>query len=1002
MVQSRVFRALLFLSIFALAIPLFAQQTGAIHGKVEASDGSLLPGVTVEASSNVLPQPRVTTTDSAGEYRLPALIPGNYTITFTLSGMSVVTRKTTVILGQDLAIDAKLGVAAVSENITVTAEQTLVNKESTALQEGLSQQQIQQLPVAQNYGDLQKLIPGVMYSQDTFRGPSAGSNGQDNVYLFDGANVTMPLYGILTAEPATHDIASVNIIKGGAKAVDFFRAGGFQIDSVSKSGTNKISGEVQYQFLRPNMVAGSRSGTQALQFRQDNSWTTANVGGPIIPDRVFFYGSFYRPNAKLGNQSNVYGALPDYNDTRNEEFGKVTITPTQSWLINGTYRNSHHTQSGSFGATGSPTTGSSSTSNLKIGTFEGSDIINNHSYATFKFTDFRNPGFGGSDFGTGITPSLTVGTQLDINNLDKMGLLTVPTVISTNPGQTAFVTPYINKYGYPKNGVATGGGTVGYGTFTQNDDSFYRKSGQVGYNMTIGSAVTHDLHIAYLRHNDAEDLFRVSNGWGSISIPGGSVNCTAAICGTAQPIYFQAVFNAQSINVPGVPSKLHSEFKSQSFEINDTINMRNWSFNIGILDSNDSLYGQGLKPADNLAGWVSSPGTKYKMYEFPFKDMIQPRLGTTWAYNGTDTVYASFARYNPEANSDARAASWDRNFITRTVTANFDQNGKLIGVAPVAGSSGKLWVPGTKPTQNKEWMIGTSRQLTSRWSGRFYTRYKKGDHFMEDTNNTARVVLNAPPGVPNTPYIPDLSDRLKAIGSGSTYVIANLDGAFTKYYEATAETQYNGAKFFVNSSLTWSHYYGNFDQDNSTTSLSNDGAIFIGSSNIGDGAGHQVWNNMYGNLRGDRPINFKINGAYTLPWKSTVGAFFVYQSGQPYALWSNLVYVGLPLPDGTNDTAKYAEPAGSRRSPAIHQLDLNYTQNFPVWRGINFQLLIDMFNVTNTQTGYNYENRMSILGACNTSNCISTGVAALPSVNAPFPNSYLNPRRYQVAARVQF
>jgi hypothetical protein len=750
------------------------------------------------------------------------------------------------------------------------------------------------------------------------------------------------------------------------------------------------------------MVASQRSGTQSLQYRQDNSWTTVNLGGPIFPDRVFFYGSFYRPNAKLGDQANVYGPLPDYTDTRSEDFAKLTYTPTQSLLFNGTYRNSHHTQKGSFSGTGSPTTGSSSTSNFKIGTLEGSDVINNRSFATVKFTDFRNPGFGGSDFSTGITPSLTLGTQLDINNLDKMGLLTVPTVISSNPGQTAFVTPYINKYGYPSGGIIKGGGTVGFGTFTQNDDSFFRKSGQVGYNLTVGSNISHDLHFGYLRHSDAEDLFRVSNGWGSISIPGGSANCSAAICGTAQPIYFQAVFNAQSINVPGVPSKLHSEFKSQSVEINDTIHMRNWSFNVGVLDSNDSLYGQGLKPADNLAGWVASPGNKYKMYEFGFKDMIQPRLGATWAYNGTDTVYASYARYNPEANSDARAASWDRNFITRTVTADFDQNGKLIGVAPVAGSSGKLWVPGTKPTENKEWMLGTARQLTARWSGRLYTRYKKGDHFVEDTNNTARVVLNPPAGVPQTPYIPDLSDRLKAIGSGSTYVIANLDGAFTKYYEATAETQYNGANFFVNSSLTWSHYYGNFDQDFSTTTLSNDGAIFIGSSNIGDGAGHQVWNNMYGKLRGGRPINFKLNGAYNLPWKSSVGAFFVYQSGQPYALWSNLPYVGLPLPDGTNDTAKYAEPAGSRRSPAIHQLDLNYTQNFPVWRGLNLQVLFDMFNVTNTQTGTNYENRLSVLGACNTSNCISTPVAALPSVNAPFPNSYLNPRRYQVAARVQF
>ncbi len=984
------------------ATSVFAQQTGALHGRVTATDGSALPGVTVEAKSNVLPQARVTVTDGNGDYRLPQLQPGTYTLQFTLSGMQTTTRRAEALLGQDNAADVKLGVSGVAENITVTAETTLVNKESTALQEGLSQKEIQQLPVAQSYGDLQKLIPGVMYSQDTFRGPSAGSSGQDNVYLFDGANVTMPLYGILVAEPATHDIAEVNVIKGGAKAVDFYRAGGFQIDSVSKSGTNKIMGEVEYQLLKPGMVAAQVAGTKALQYRQDNSWTTANVGGPILSDRLFFYGSFYRPNSKLGNQSNVYGALPDYLDTRNEVFGKLTFTPTESWLFNSTYRSSHHTQTGSFGNTGSATTGSASTANLKIGTLEGSKIINNRSFATFKFTDFKNPGFGGSDFNTGITPSLTPGTLLDINNLDKMGLVTVPTALLSNPAQAAFVQPFINKYGYTSNGVPTGGGFVGFGSLVKNDDSFFRKSGQIGYNLTVGSNITQDLHAGYLRHNDAEDLFRISNGWGAITIPGGTVNCSAAICGTVKPVFFQAVFNAQTIGVPNVPSKLHSEFHSQSFELNDTIHMAKWTFNAGLLASNDSLYGQGLKPADNLAGLVASPGTKYKMYEFPFKDMLQPRLGATWAYNGTDTVYTSFGRYNQEANSDARAASWDRSFVTRTVTANFDKNGVLLGTAPVAGSSGKLWVPGTKPPEMKEYLIGTAKQFGPRFSTRLFARYKKGDHYVEDTNNTARVVLNAPAGVPNTPYIPDLTDRIKAIGSGSSYVITNLDGAFTKYYEATAETAYTGDKFFFQGSYTWSHYYGNFDQDNSTTSLSNDGAIFIGSSNIADGAGHQLWNNMYGTLRGDRPVLLKLLGSYSLPWKSSVGAFFVFQSGQPYALWSNLPYAGLPLPDGTNDTAKYAEPAGSRRSPSIHQLDLNYTQNVALIRSMNLQILFDMFNVTNTQTGYNFENRVSVLGACNTSNCISTNIAGATSINAPFPNSFLNPRRYQVAARVQF
>src|SRR5258708_25131142 len=340
MAHRHAVRALLFLFLVVLAVPSFAQQTGAIHGKVTASDQSVLPGVTVEASSNVLPRPRDTVSEGNGESRLPALQPGNYTVTFTLGGMQTATRSVAVILGEEKAVDVKLGVAGVSETVTVTAQATLVDKESTAVQSGLSNEEFRALPVAQNYGDLQKLIPGAFYTQDVTRGPSAGGSGQDNVYLFDGVNVTMPLFGVLVAEPATHDIAQVNVIKGGAKAVDFDRAGGFLIDSVSKSGTNKFSGEVEYQILQHSMIA-AQAGTINSTYQQNRDWTTANVGGPILSDRLFFYGSYYRPIYNRDNQANLYGPLPQFRSTRNEEFGKLTFTPLQSVLINRTYRNSH-------------------------------------------------------------------------------------------------------------------------------------------------------------------------------------------------------------------------------------------------------------------------------------------------------------------------------------------------------------------------------------------------------------------------------------------------------------------------------------------------------------------------------------------------------------------------------------------------------------------------------------------------------------------------------------
>src|SRR5205085_7371801 len=195
-----------------------------------------------------------------------------------------------------------------------------------------------------------------------------------------------------------------------------------------------------------------------------------------------------------------------------------------------------------------------------------------------------------------------------------------------------------------------------------------------------------------------------------------------------------------------------------------------------------------LAKADNYAGYLESPSDKYKMHTIPVSQALQPRLGATWAYTGEDTVYASFAQYNPASNSDARAASWDRNLV-QSINAYFDQTGTLMGVDPVGSSSGKLFNPGIKPRVVNEMLLGSSQQINNALSARVYTRYRKASRFWEDTNNNARVAFGAGvPGVKQELYVPDLSAKLAAIGSGSTYVITTLDGSFTKYYEATAES----------------------------------------------------------------------------------------------------------------------------------------------------------------------------------------------------------------------
>jgi hypothetical protein len=976
MMSQRVLRSLLCLALVVAAVPLLAQQTGAIRGKVTDSSGAVLPGVTIEARSEVLPGPRTVVSGSNGDYRLPALPPGTYTVKFELSGMQTVTRKVAVQLNVESAVDAALAVGGVTEEVTVTASVSLIDKESPTIVSALSTDEIQGLPVAQEYRDLQKLIPGAMYTEDQTRGASVGGSGQDNVYQFDGANVNLPFYGTLASDAASYDIAQVTIVKGGARAVDFERSGGFSIDTVSKSGTAAFHGMLSFQLMDDSMVSDQEANVQS-RYEQDRTWLNANLGGPILKDKLYFYGSYYRPEVSRANAANLYGELPDYESVRNEGFGKLTFTPTKDLLLNVSYRDSKTTQTGAtFAAAASPTTGTGYETTLKIGTVEGSWVIGPKSFATVNYTHFVNENQGRPDYvaDVQITSAPTPGTRIDIANLDQLGRLTVPTPIAGQDAYNAFVQPLIDRYGYTQDGVKKGGGIVGYGA-QFDDQDFFRDGVQLGYNLTLGSSITHDLHFGYEWYKEREELIRSSNGWGTITVPGGRLS--PPIAGNPQRAYYTAQIQQQSA---GTAAAINSEFVSNSFELNDTIKWKNWAFNLGVLVSQDKLYGQGLREdSSTLSGYVAAPGNKYLMYTIPWEKMIQPRLGVNWAYNGEDTIYASFARYNPAASSLPRAASWDRNLTGTFIDVHFDQNGVVFGSVPVGSSSGKLFVEDMTPRTVDEYLVGTARQLTKNLSGRLYYRHRRGSNFWEDTNNNARIAFNPPADIPRELYIPDLDARRAQIGSGSTYVIAELDGAYTRYNEVTLEIEWRGDKSFVRGSYTWSEYYGNFDQDNST--VDNDLNIFIGSSNIADGAGRQLWDFKDGTLRGDRPHMFKIYGYRQVPWNATIGAFFVAQSGQPWETWNYEPYRALTT--STNETIKYAEPAGSRRSDSHYQMDLNYTQNIKVTNRFNFQIVADLFNVFDKQTGYSIEPRFH-------------------SASYGEPRVYFQPRRFQVAARILF
>ena len=127
--------------------------------------------------------------------------------------------------------------------------------------------------------------------------------------------------------------------------------------------------------------------------------------------------------------------------------------------------------------------------------------------------------------------------------------------------------------------------------------------------------------------------------------------------------------------------------------------------------------------------------------------------------------------------------------------------------------------------------------------------------------------------------------------------------------------------------------------------------------------------------------SLKLYGYYSLPWNATVGSFFTAQSGQVWESTSVQPYV--QYTSSTSATNRYAEQAGSRRTEPWYLVDLNYIQNVPLKGHYRLQAIVDVYNVFNSQTGYNY-------------------VSNLQSTLFNTPQSFLSPRRVQVSAKFQF
>jgi len=290
----------------SVAVRAAAQDTtGTIAGRIADAQGLAISGATITATG---PQgAKTTTTDGNGRFTVPFLTPGAYSVRAELNGFVSVDRGgVDVRLGQTIELALTLNVGAVSETIQVTGSASALDTTSTAIGASLDSVTLSRLPVGRRFSDTIYLAPGVSSGGNVgVANPSiAGSSGLENQYVIDGVNITNGGYGALGSysivfgslgNGTPYDFMQEVQVKTGGYEAEFGQATGGVINVVTKSGTNALKGSA-FAYSRPRGLESDYTTAQSIEGTVNTvasrlSDAGAAVGGPIMRDRLFFFGA---------------------------------------------------------------------------------------------------------------------------------------------------------------------------------------------------------------------------------------------------------------------------------------------------------------------------------------------------------------------------------------------------------------------------------------------------------------------------------------------------------------------------------------------------------------------------------------------------------------------------------------------------------------------------------------------------------------------------------------
>ena len=690
------------LAVFALvlgATMTFAQgvQTGELRGTVVDSQGGVLPGVVVTASSSSLQGVRSATTDANGAYLLRGLPAGQYTVKFELQGFNTIEERAQVNVGSPTQINATLGVGGQTETVNVTANPVEAAVTSTATTANYGYDEIQALPAGRNPQAIAQLAPGL-----TTNTPNAGqvtisgAFAYDNVFLVDGVDVNDNLFGTANNLFIEDAIEETQVLTSGISA-EFGRFSGGVINVVTKSGGDQFSGTYRLNLANDRWQERSPFEVSRNIQKADkiNPVHEGTFGGPILRSKLWFFAAGRYLSTE--NQSTLAGTGLPFLSTNEEKRGqfKGTYTLANNHTFQGTYTTVRRdaTRVG-LGITGDPRASESPSFPNDGYIFNYRGVLTDKLFADLRFSrkefGFRNSG------GTG--KNLTDSPFIN---------LSAPTV--------AYNAPYFDA------------------TDPENRNN-YQVAGSVAYALSTPRLGTHDFKGGF-------EVFNSSRTGGNSQSPTNYVYNTDYLGTIPNPVLdgqgrFIPVFvPGESLLENYIPTRgAQVDTRTLSFYIQDQWRLgRQWTFDIGArYEKVDGEATGGITTVDTSA--------------------FVPRLAASYDVLGNgrlvaQATYAWYAGKYSEAQFANNTTVGNPTYILGVYTG---PEGQGVDFAPGLNPANYETIYGEFPLANIFVQSGLSspitREFTASLGGAIGRGFLKGTFVDRDVNNVVEDFIDLPGG----------------------------------------------------------------------------------------------------------------------------------------------------------------------------------------------------------------------------------------------------------------